>query len=304
MTALTPGLVHTPVTPFAPDRRIDWNIYERLIAFHLSQGAESLAVPMHCGESVSLTDEEQRVLVEFAIAKVAGCVPVIVHVSDSGTSIAAARATHAAEAGAAAIVATTPYYWTPPPAMIIEHFAQIGAAVRIPLFVHYTPDEMGGGKFNAEMVLKLMDRLENFVGVVDASLDWQFMTSMMVHARLRRPDFQLLAGLEYMVSAGTVGATSLFSPLSGVAPVLIRKLYDICRRESYFEARQVQEAVATLRQAVKQGGVGGLKGAMRCMGRDCGNPRPPLRPLSGEAHGRLEAALEGMDFLGTEPRGW
>lgn len=304
MVMLTPGLVHTPVTPFMEDRRIDWEGYERLLAFHLAQGAESLALPMHAGESVSLTDEEQRALVTFAIRQVGGRVPVIVNVSDSGTAIAAARAVAAEKAGAAAIVATTPYYWTPPPAMIVEHFAQIGGAVSIPFFAYYSPDEMGGAKFNADLVLKLIDRLENFAGLVDASLDWQFMISMMVHARMKRPDFQLLTGVEYLVSAGAVGATSLFTSLSGVAPVLVRQLYDLCRRENYFAAREAQEAVAALRQAVKPGGVGGLKGAMRAMGRECGIPRPPLQPLSGGAYEKMAAALAQMAFLKAEPRGW
>ena len=48
---------------------------------------------MHVGESVSLSDEEQRKkLLVFAIDRVNGKVPVIAHVSDSGTSIAGARA--------------------------------------------------------------------------------------------------------------------------------------------------------------------------------------------------------------------
>ena len=101
-------------------------------------------LPMHAGESVSLTDDERRALLEFAIKTVAGREPVIAHVSDAGTAIAAALARHAQAAGAAAIVATTPYYWTPPPAMVLEHFAQIGAAVDIPFFVYNAPEEMAG----------------------------------------------------------------------------------------------------------------------------------------------------------------
>ena len=106
MSSFQPGLVHTPVTPFTREARIDYDGYGKLIEFHLRQGAESLALPMHAGESVSLTDEERRTLLEFAIRQVKGRVPVIAHVSDSGTAIAAARARHAEQAGAAAIVAT------------------------------------------------------------------------------------------------------------------------------------------------------------------------------------------------------
>src|SRR5262245_46871683 len=95
-----PGLVHTPVTPFTRDRVIDWEVYGKLIDFHLAHGAEALALPMHVGESVSLSDEEQHKVLAFAIQRVKGCVPVIAHVSDSGTAIAVARAARAQSAGA------------------------------------------------------------------------------------------------------------------------------------------------------------------------------------------------------------
>lgn len=304
MPIFIPGLVHTPVTPFTRERRIDFDRYGKLIEFHLRHGAEALALPMHPGESVSLTDDEQRTLIEFAIKQVKGRVPVIAHVSDSGTSIAAARARHAEAVGAAAIVATTPYYWTPPPPMILEHFAQIGSAVRIPFFVYHAPDEMGGTKLSTDLVLKLIDRLDNFSGVVDASLDWQFMINIVSNAWRVRPDFQLLSGTEYMVSAGAVGATSMFSSLAGIAPALVRQLYELCRKERYFDARQTQEEIAALRQIVKKKGVAGLKGAVCAMGRDCGEPRPPNEALDAGDYEQLAAALGAMAALRAEPRGW
>ena len=103
-----PGLVHTPFTPFTRDARIDYDRYAKLIEFHLKHGAEALALPMHAGESVSLTDGEQRALLEFALQQVKGRVPVIAHVSDSGTAIAATRARQAEKAGATAVVCTPP----------------------------------------------------------------------------------------------------------------------------------------------------------------------------------------------------
>jgi len=304
MSMFVPGLVHTPVTPFTRELRIDFGLFEKVIEFHLRNGAEALALPTHIGESVSLSDAEQRALLEAALKQVKGRAPVIAHVSDSGTSIAVARARHAEQAGAAAIVATTPYYWTPPPAMVLEHFVQIGAAVSAPFFVHYAPDEMGGTKLSTELVLKLIERLGNFAGLVDSSLDWQFMINIVSNAWRVRPDFQLLSGTEYMVSAGAVGATSLFSSLCGVAPKLARELYDICRTEKYKDARKAQEDLAALRQIVKRAGAGGLKGAMRAMGRDCGEPRPPLQALGAGRYKTLAAELGAMAVLRAEPRGW
>lgn len=304
MATFEAGLVHTPITPFARDHGINYRMFGKVIEFHLANGADALALPMHAGESVSLSDEEQRKLLEFAIKKVKGRVPVIAHASDCGTAIAADRARHAEQAGAAAIVATTPYYWTPPPGMLIEHLAAIGGAVRIPFYVYNSPEEMAGTRMTADLALKLIDRLENFAGIVDLSLDWQFMIELVDRARRVRPDFQLLAGVEYVVSAAAIGATGVFAPLAGIAPRLVRDLFDQCRQDKLFEARKAQEDVAALRQLVKKAVPAALKSAMRAMGRNVGAVRPPLQALAARDRRQLTTALGALAPLATEPRGW
>ena len=303
MTAFQPGLVHTPVTPFSGDHGIDYDRFGAIIDFHLRHSADALALPMHAGESVSLTEEEKRRVLAFAIAR-AKNVPVIAHVSNAGSAIATTLARDAEQAGAAAIVATTPYYWTPPPAMLLEHFCAIGAAVSIPFLVYNAPDEMAGVKITTELALKLIERLPNFAGVVDLSLDWQFMIELMTEAPRVRKDFALLAGTEHLGAAGAIGASGLFSALAGIAPLLVRRLYDLCRAEKFFEARPVQDEVAALRQLIKADGPAGLKAALRAMGRECGEPRPPLLPLPASAQARLADALSGLPALRHEPRGW
>jgi len=304
MSTFAPGLVHTPVTPFMPDRRIDHDCYARLIAFHIRNGADALALPMHAGESVSLTDAERRVFLEFAIKSVASRVPVIAHVSEAGTSIAADLARHAEAAGAAAIVATTPYYWTPPAAMLLEHFAQIGAAVNIPFYIYNAPEEMHGTRISTDLCLELVERVANFAGVVDLSLDWQFMIDLLTYARRKRPDFALIAGTEHLVSAAAIGATAMFAPLAGIAPRLVRELYDRCRQDRLAEARPAQEAIAAVRHLLKGGGVSSLKAALSAMGRDCGVPRPPLHALDAASATRLAADLAAIAALRDEPHGW
>jgi 4-hydroxy-tetrahydrodipicolinate synthase len=302
MTALRLGLVHTPVMPFGRDRRIDFDLFAKLIDFHQRHGADALAVPMHAAESVSLPEAEKHAVVEFAVKHAK--VPIVAHVSEAGTALAAALARHAEGAGAAAIVATTPYYWTPPASMVLEHFALIGGAVKVPFFVHNAPDDMAGSKVTADLMVKLIARLENFAGLVDQSLDWQFLIELMTLAKKQRPAFQLLTGTELMVSAAAIGATGMFAPLAGVAPTLIRTLFDACRTGKLFEARAAQEDIASLRQATKPGGAPVLKAGLRLMGRDCGEPRPPLLPLDAAAAKALGAAIAGIRPLAAEPRGW
>jgi 4-hydroxy-tetrahydrodipicolinate synthase len=297
------GLVHAPLTPFAAGG-IDYELYGNLLNFHIDAGADGLAVPTHVGESVSLTAEEQRSLLEFAIKHADARTPIIAHVSDSGTAIAASLATHAHRAGAAAIVASVPYYWTPPPSMLLEHFAAIGEAGALPCFIYYAPAETAGSKVTTELVLKLMERLPQFAGLIDGSHDWQFMIEVISSAQRIRPEFQLVSATEYMISAGAIGARGVLSSLSNIAPRLVRELYDICREERYNDARSLQTELATLYRLLQPRGVSGLKAASRLMGRNCGAPRPPLPTLADAETRALADRLAAIPNISREPIGW
>jgi 4-hydroxy-tetrahydrodipicolinate synthase len=297
------GLVHAPVTPFI-NGRVDFSGYGNVLDFHLAGGAEGLALPMHTGESVSLTVAEREALLEFAIKHVKGHVPVIANVSEAGTAIAASLASHAAKTGAAAVIATVPYYWTPPQHMLVEHFFAIGEAAKLPLFVLNSPAEMNEVEIASKSVVDLLKRLPNMAGLIDLSLDWQYMIEVITVARAVRPGFQLVSGTEYMISAAAVGATGLLSPLAGIAPKLIGKLYALCMAEKFTEARPAQEQAAILYRALRDTGVAGFKTGMRAMGRDCGPPRPPLAGLDEAGTKVLLAELSAAGTMNSEPRGW
>jgi 4-hydroxy-tetrahydrodipicolinate synthase len=306
-----PGLVHTPVTPFKGDQSIDYETYAKVLEFHIANGADALALPMPEGEDLSLTDPEQRALLEFAIRQVKGRVPVIAHASDAGTALAVDRAIHAERTGAAAIVSHPPYFWHPKPAMVVEHLVQIGSAVKLPFFIYNPPVETAGTSLTTDIVLQSVERLPNLAGLVDSSFEWVFLEETIPNGRRIRPDFQVLSGAEFMVSAFVLGGSGAFSPLSGIAPRLVRKLYELCREEKYIAARPLQEEIAALHHAVTEAGESGLKdglagvkAAMAHMDRNCGAPRRPVRPLGGVEQESFAEAIAGMAFLRDEPHGW
>ena len=305
MATFNCGLTHAPVTPFKRDNSIDYDTYAKLLDFHIRNGAEALALPMPEGEDLSLTDAEQRKLLEFAVKQVKGRVPVIAHVSDAGTAIAVDRAKHAEKAGAAALVSHPPYFWHPKPSMVVEHIVAIGSAVSLPFFVCTPPVENVGTHLTADMFMQLVDRLKNLRGIVDAEMDFVFMEEIMANRKARGADYDLISGADYMVPPGAVGGKGAFSSLAAVAPKLVKQVYDLCSKQDFIEARKGQENLAVLRQLVKRPRLEtGLKAALRAVGRDCGDPRPPSKPLGEVEHGKVSEAIAGMSFLRGEPKGW
>src|SRR5262249_8668916 len=144
----------------------------------------------------------------------------------------------------------------------------------------------------------LIGRLGNFAGLVDQSLDWQFLIELMTLARKQRPDFQLLTGTELMVSPAAIGATGMFAPLACIAPELIGNLYESCRTGKLVEAR------AGRRQGRRPGAAPAPRAALRGGGRAGGDPRPPLLPRDDAAAKALAGQLAAIPALAAEPRGW
>jgi 4-hydroxy-tetrahydrodipicolinate synthase len=296
------GLVHAPLTPFV-DGKIDLKTFEKAIAFHVAHGAEGLAIQTHAGESVSLPVGERKMLLEFAISK-AGKVPVIANVSEAGTGIACDLARHAKEAGAAAMIACVPYYWTPPESMLVEHFCAIAEAGQLPLYLYNSPAEMNGVKIKTPVVMALLERTRFLGGLIDVSMDWQFMIEVIADARRVSSDFQLVAGTEYMISAHATGATGLLSPVANVAPGLIRRLYDLASQEKYKEAHEAQVDAAFLYRLFDEHGVAGLKVGAKLMARDCGQARPPLPVMDGAIVDEIALEMNKVPSLVQEKRGW
>jgi dihydrodipicolinate synthase/N-acetylneuraminate lyase len=186
----------------------------------------------------------------------------------------------------------------------VEHFAAIAEAGGLPFFVYNHPEEMNEVAFVSKSVVDLLGKVDNFAGLIDASLDWQYMIEIVSVARAIRPDFQFVSGTEYMISASAVGATGLISPLASVAPRLVRGLYDLCRAERYKDARPAQEEAAILFRIFKDIGASGLKAAAAALGRDCGRPRPPLSALEEAETKALMAEVLALEAVKAEPRGW
>jgi 4-hydroxy-tetrahydrodipicolinate synthase len=297
------GLVHSLVTPFK-DGKIDYDTLGHLIEFHIQQQADGLAIPSHTGESVSITGIERKEIFKFAVKTANGRVPIIANVSEAGTDLACDLARSAMAAGASALYACVPYYWTPPESMLLEHFTKIGQAGQLPFFVYNSPEEMSGVKVSSKLTLNLIKDLPEFAGIIDLSLDWQYMIEVISEAKRMQPNFQLISGTEYMISARAIGATGLLSSVSNVAPQMIRHLYDLCLKENYQVAYELQVDAAFLYRLFNQYGISGLKAISQSLGRDVGNPRMPLDQLQADQIETLKQEWRSCLSIKNEPHAW
>ncbi len=231
--------------------------------------------------------------------------PVVAHVSEAGTSIAAdLLGQPCARSESGRLDGLRPVLLDTARCDSGRAFAQIGQAGGLPLYLYNAPSEMAGVKIKTAVVLALIERLPNLAGVIDCSMDWQFMIDVIASAQPRPGTFELVSGTEYMVSPTRTGATGFLSPLANVAPRLVRALYDRVKVEDYKGAYDAQVEAALLHRMIHPHGVPALKMWTREMGREHGARPPPLVGLDAEGSAQLARDLTTLKSLAAEPRGW
>ena len=304
MKTIPQGLVDVPVTPFTADNEIDLDTFARGIEFLLRHNASSLCVNLHLAESLNLTIDERKKLAKAAVEVSAGRVPVIIHVSTPGTDQAVDLARHAESVGADCIIAIAPYYWKPTQDALYEHFSKIISATGLPFIAYSSPTIMDGVGLLPETLVRLMERFPQFIGLKEASHNWEKYIELGRAARNIRPDFGLFVGTEWMIPCLTLGGTACMSVFGGIAPRFVRTLYELTTSGQLNEALSLQYKFSELYQIAKVEYPAPTKAMWEIMGRPVGPPRLPNRPLTASRKDEIRSTLENLGLYDTEPHGW
>ena len=98
------------VTPFLENGDVDYEGFERLIDFHLENDTDALIVAGTTGEASTMKDDEQIDLIEFAVKKVEGRIPVIAGAGSNDTRHGINLSKRCEEVGVDGLLQVTPYY--------------------------------------------------------------------------------------------------------------------------------------------------------------------------------------------------
>jgi 4-hydroxy-tetrahydrodipicolinate synthase len=304
MTQVPHGLIQCPITPFTADNKVDLDLFGRVVEFQMKQRCDGLGINLHIAESLNLDSDERKALVEAAVEAAAGRVPVIVNVSTPGTDQAVEFARHAEKAGADGILAISPYYWKPPAGALYEHFAAIISATGLPFIGYNSPLLMDGIGFTPDLLTRLMKQFPQFIGIKDASHNWDTFLTLGMVGRKIRPDFGMFVGVEWFIPSLTLGGVACMSILGGVTPKLIESLYETTKAGRLDEALPLQEKFAEIHVLAKAEYPAPTKAMWGIMGRPVGKPRLPNRPVSPEGIKTIEREFDRLGVFASEQHGW
>src|SRR3954452_18756199 len=128
------------VTPLAEDGSIDLAGAQQLAAHLVDRGAhDGLVISGTTGESPTITDAEQRALLEAVLDAVGDRATVVAGVGTNDTAHSIEKARDAERLGAHALMVVTPYYNKPPQAGLLRHFTAVADATDLPVMLYDIP---------------------------------------------------------------------------------------------------------------------------------------------------------------------
>src|SRR6185436_11221713 len=134
------GCATAIVTPFTADGSVDVETLRSLIEYQIKGGIRMLVPCGTTGESATMSDEEDQLVIKTTVEVAKGRAKVIAGTGSNSTAAAIQYSETARELGADAVLSVAPYYNKPTQEGLIAHFRAIAESVSdLPVVIYNVP---------------------------------------------------------------------------------------------------------------------------------------------------------------------
>lgn len=154
------------VTPFN-ENGVDFKKLEELLEWHIKSGTDAVIVCGTTGEGSTMTEQERKETIKFAVDVVKKRIPVIAGTGTNNTAASINMSKWAESIGVDGLLVITPYYNKTTQKGLVEHFKAIATSVKTPIIVYNVPGRTGMNI--TPKTLKELCQFDNIVAVKEAS---------------------------------------------------------------------------------------------------------------------------------------
>ncbi|MDQ4002765.1 MAG: 4-hydroxy-tetrahydrodipicolinate synthase [Actinomycetota bacterium] len=285
------------VTPFR-NGEVDVEALEGIVEFQIAQGIHGLVPCGTTGESPTLSEEEDRLVIETVVRVTNGRVSVVAGTGSNDTASAIKYTKMAEEVGADGSLQVTPYYNKPTQEGLFRHFAAIAESTSLPLVLYNIPGRTSV-TIAPETIAQLAE-IPNIVGIKDSTLSMNMVSDI---RRLCGEDFNILSGDDPMtLPLMALGGVGVISVASNVAPGAVSDLVNTMNSGDLARGRELHYRLLPLIRALSvETNPIPVKAAASLLGLCSDELRLPLVPMSGENLRRLQEVMEGTAQLLPTP---
>jgi len=291
------GCATALVTPFTASGDVDVDRLRALVEYQIGGGVRLLVPCGTTGESATMSDEEDQLVINTTVEVARGRAKVIAGTGSNSTAAAIQYSLTARELGADAVLSVAPYYNKPTQEGLYAHFRAIAESVSgMPVVIYNVPGRTSSN-ISAETTIRLARDVENIVAVKEASGN---LSQIMEILRSRPKGFRVISGDDsFTLAIIALGGDGLISVASNEIPALMSQLVDLALAGDWNEARALHYRLLPLLEAnFIESSPGPVKAAMAMMGLIDENFRLPLVPIQEKSRAHLREVLIQVGVLG------
>ena len=290
------GCATALVTPFTAEGAVDEQRLLDLIEYQIAGGVRLLVPCGTTGESATMSDEEDQLVIKLTIEAARGRAKVIAGTGSNATAAAIQYSQTARTLGADAVLSVAPYYNKPTQEGLYAHFRAVAESVSgLPVVIYNVPGRTSSN-ISAQTTLRLARDVENIVAVKEASGN---LSQIMEILRERPEGFRVISGDDSLTLALiALGGDGLISVASNEAPAFMSRLVDLALDGKWDEARKLHYRLLPLMEVnFIESSPGPVKAALAMMGLIEENFRLPLVPIQQKSRERLSEVLIEIGLL-------
>lgn len=280
-------------TPFTKDG-VNFEEFGKIIEFQIQNNIDAIIVCGTTGESATMSTEEKKETIKYAIEKVAKRTKVVVGTGSNNTKSAIEMSKYAEEVGADGILVVTPYYNKTTQKGLISHYKEIAEAVNLPIIMYNVPSRTGVNIL-PKTCLEL-SKIKNIVAIKEASGDISQVAKI---ANLCKDDLTIYSGNDdQIIPVLSLGGKGVISVLSNIMPKYTHNMTKKYLEGDLEEARKMQLEVSDLIEALfTEVNPIPVKYALNLMGYKFGIPRLPLIELTDENKEKLKEVMKKHNLI-------
>lgn len=279
------------ITPFTKDG-VNFEEFKKLIEFQIENGADSIIVCGTTGESSTMTLEEKKQTIKFAIEVANKRIPIIAGTGGNCTASVIEMTKYAESVGADAALIVTPYYNKTTQAGLIAHYSEIAKNTTLPIILYSVPGRTGVN-INPATCLEL-SKIPNIVAIKEASGNLSQIAEI---AALCKDNLHIYSGNDdQILPILSVGGLGVISVLSNIYPKYTHDMVENYFNGNTAKATSMQlNAIELVKALFCEVNPIPVKEALNILGFNCGIPRLPLVELSNYGKEQIKNAIENFN---------